>query len=93
MDTDRVKLLKYQRVINEYTKNEGENDVGSALDGLVKIIQHSDQDHILDKAIKIICAFLFCSSFFSEEDKMFFIQTLNEETQRYGWGLNKNVIK
>jgi hypothetical protein len=92
MDTDRVKLLKCQRIINAYFKNEGENDVGCALDGLVGIIQHSDQDHILEKAIKMVCAVLFCSSFFSEKDKRLFVQTIDEASQRYGWDFNKNMV-
>lgn len=92
MDTDRVKLLKCQRIINAYFKNEGENDVGYALDGLVGIIRHSDQDHILEKAIKMFCAVLFCSSFFSEKDKTLFVQTIDEASQRYGWDFNKNMI-
>lgn len=92
MDTYRVKLLKCQRIINAYIKNEGENDVSYALDGLMGIIQHSDQDHILEKTIKIVCAFLFCSSFFSEKDKMIFVETINETSRRHGWDLNKNMI-
>ena len=87
MDTDRVKLLKYQRIINDCIKNDSENDVECALDGLMGIIQHSDQDHILEKAIKIVCAVLFCSSYFSEKDKTLFVQTINEASRRYGWKL------
>jgi hypothetical protein len=89
METDRVKLLKYQRIINMSLKNKLEKGVDSVLGGLTKLIQHSDQDHILAEAIKTVCNFLFCSSFFSEEDKRFFILTLNEEAQRYGWDLIK----
>ena len=88
MDTDRVKLLKCQRIINAYLKNGGENDVGYVLDGLMGIIQRSDQDHILEKAIKMVCVLLFCSSFFLEKDKIIFVQTINEATQRYGWKLD-----
>ena len=88
MDTDRVKLLKYQRIINAGIKNESENDVSYALDGLMRIIQHSNQDHILEKAIKMVCVFLFCSSFFSEKDKMLFVQTINEASRRYEWKLD-----
>lgn len=88
MDTDRVKLLKCQRIINDCIKNGRVNDVGCALDGLMGIIQHSDQDHILEKAIKMFCAFLFCSSSFSEKDKMFFVQTIDEASQRFGWKLD-----
>lgn len=92
METDRVKLLKYQRIINMSLKNKLEKDVDSALGGLMKLIQHSDQDHILEQAIKTVCTFLFCSSFFSEEDKQSFIQTLNEKAQRYGWDFNEIMI-
>ena len=88
MDTDRVKLLKCQRIINACLKNGGENDVGYALDGLMGIIQHSDQDHILEKAIKMVCAVLFCSSFFSEKDQRLFVRTIDEASQRYGWKMD-----
>lgn len=88
MDTDRVKLLKCQRIINACIKNDSENDVECALDGLMGIIQHSDQDHILEKAIKMVCAVLFCSSFFSEKDKMLFVRTIYEASRRYGWKLD-----
>jgi len=46
----------------------------------------------LEKAIKMVCAVLFCSSFFSEKDKRLFVQTIDEASQRYGWDFNKNMI-
>lgn len=89
METDRVKLLKCQRIINMSLKNK---DVDSALGGLMKLIQHSDQNHILAEAITTVCYLFFLSSFFSEHDKLFFIKILSEEAQRYGWDLTKNMM-
>ena len=94
METDRVKILKYQRIINKFFQNRcaNEKEIDTALDGLMKLIQHSDQDHILAQAIRTFCDCLFLSSFFSQEDKLGFIKTLNEKAQSYGWDLNKNMI-
>jgi len=89
METDLVKLLKYKRIINMPLKNKLEKDVDSALGGLMKLIQHSDQDHILAEAITTVCCLFFISPFFSEQDKIFFIKILSEEAQRYGWDLTK----
>ncbi len=91
METDRVKLLKYKRIINMSLKNKLEKDINSALGGLMKLIQHSDQDYILSEAITTVCCLFFLSPspFFSKQDKIFFIKILSEEAQRYGWDLTK----
>jgi len=94
METDRVMLLEYQKILEQFQECDhiNEREIINAIDGLKRLIQHSEQDHILDCAIRTFCDFLFLASFFSEEDKLCFIKTLNEKDQAYRWDLNKNMI-